>query len=244
MSSIANGMNELDKSQLDNLKKLCVSEKIIAKMRQAGASFNSNDNISEWLEPQDVILLKQELEHKMKSVFDSLLIDHNNDPNTKNTAKRITDMFFDELFKGRYQQLPKTTDFPNSRCLNEIYTLGPITIRSMCSHHFLPITGEVWIGVVPGDTVVGISKFNRIVDWVMSRPQIQEEAAIMIADTLDQLIKPKGLAIVIRAEHSCMTIRGVKDRGTSMTNSIMRGEFLTDTLKKSEFFDLIRSQGF
>jgi GTP cyclohydrolase I len=227
-----------------NLKKMSVSELIINRMRDSGVSFNANDNISEWIQPHEFILLKEELEQKMKGVFDSLLIDHSNDHNTKKTSKRITDMFFDEIFKGRYQASPKTTEFPNARSLNEVYTLGPIAIRSMCSHHFLPITGSVWVGVIPGDKVIGISKFNRVIEWVMSRPQIQEEAAIMIADELEKLITPKGVAIVIRAQHSCMTLRGVKDSGTSMTNSIMRGEFSKDNSKKREFFDLISSQGF
>jgi len=219
-----------------------ISDKIIERMKNAGVSFNANDNISQWVQPHEFVLLKEEVINKMKGVFDGLLIDHENDHNTKKTARRMTDMFFDEIFKGRYQVAPKTTDFPNARSLNEIYTLGPITIRSMCSHHFLPITGSVWVGVIPGDKVIGISKFNRIIEWVMSRPQIQEEAAIMIADELERLINPKGVAIVIRAQHACMTLRGVKDADTSMTNSIMRGEFSQDKDKKQEFFDLIKSQ--
>lgn len=236
-----------NKENLDiktNPKNTSVSDVITTRMRAAGISFNANDNVSDWIQPHEIVLLKEELEYKMKGVFDSLLIDHVNDHNTKKTAKRITDMFFDEVFKGRYQPLPKITEFPNSKSLNEIYTLGPITIRSMCSHHFLPITGSVWVGVIPGDKVIGISKFNRVIEWVMSRPQIQEEAAIMIADELERLIDPKGVAVVIRAQHSCMTLRGVKDSGTSMTNSIMRGEFSKDNSKKREFFDLIKSQGF
>jgi GTP cyclohydrolase I len=140
--------------------------------------------------------------------------------------------------------MPKVTDFPNAKELDEIYTLGPITVRSACSHHFVPIVGQAWIGIVPSDRVIGISKFNRIVDWVMSRPHIQEEAAIMVADTIENLIKPKGLAFVIKAQHMCMTWRGVKEPETKMVNSIVRGSFRSDPSMKKEFFDLIRAHGF
>ena len=221
-----------------------ISNVIRTRLIDAGASFLANDNISEYLNKGDVDLLKQEVSKKFESLFSSMLIDYKNDPNTKDTARRMTDMFFDEFFAGRYQKLPRMTEFPNSKNLDEIYTLGPIKIVSMCSHHILPITGEVWLGILPSEKIVGISKFNRLIEWVMSRPQIQEEAVVMIADTIEKIIKPKGLAVVIKASHACMTLRGVKDENTSMTNSIMRGEFKNDVSKKAEFFNLIKSQGF
>lgn len=162
-----------------------------------------------------------------------MIIDTANDHNTKETARRVAKMYVDEVFKGRYHPMPKVTDFPNAKELDEIYTL-PITVRSACSHHFVPIVGQAWIGIVPSDRVIGISKFNRIVDWVMSRPHIQEEAAIMVADTIEDLIKPKGLAFVIKAQHMCMTWRGVKEPETKMVNSIVRGSFRQDpSMKKN-----------
>ena len=235
----------------NNLEKLgsvsddmSVSAKIRNRIKDSGTAFSSNDNISDWIQPHEHALLKQEIEAKMESLFDSMLIDYKNDHNTKNTARRMADMYYDEFFKGRYQPMPSVTEFPNAKNLDEIYTLGPINLQSMCSHHFLPITGQVWLGILPSDRIIGISKFNRIIDWVMSRPQIQEEAAVMIADTIEKLIAPKGLAVIIKASHSCMNLRGVKDHQTSMTNAIMRGEFLEDATKKSEFYNLIKSQGF
>ncbi len=245
MTDIAEVVENLESlGNASNTNGVSVSSKIKQRLEDAGVAFSSNDNISDWIQPHEHALLKQELEQKMESVFDTLLIDYKNDHNTKNTARRMSDMFFDEFFKGRYQPMPSVTEFPNAKNLDEIYTLGPINLQSMCSHHFLPITGQVWLGILPSDRIIGISKFNRIIDWVMSRPQIQEEAAVMITDTIEQLIEPKGLAVIIKAAHSCMNLRGVKDHQTSMTNAIMRGEFLEDATKKSEFYDLIKSQGF
>jgi len=97
---------------------------------------------------------------------------------------------------------------------------------------------------LPSDRVIGISKFNRLIDWVLSRPHIQEEAAVMVADIIEDLIKPKGLAFVIKAQHMCMSWRGVKEPETRMVNSVVRGAFRVDPSLKKEFFDLIRSQGF
>jgi GTP cyclohydrolase I len=221
-----------------------ISQIIRDRVIAAGDPFFANDTIAHHISDIEREDLKKEIEGKMQSVFDSLIIDTANDHNTKETAKRVAKMYVDEVFKGRYHPMPKVTDFPNAKELDEIYTLGPITVRSACSHHFVPIVGQAWIGIVPSDRVIGISKFNRVVDWVMSRPHIQEEAAIMVADTIEDLIKPKGLAFVIKAQHMCMTWRGVKEPETKMVNSIVRGVFRQDPSMKKEFFDLIRAHGF
>jgi GTP cyclohydrolase I len=216
-----------------------ISQIIRDRVIAAGDPFLANDSISHHISDIEREELKKEIEGKLQGVFDTA-----NDHNTKETARRVAKMYVDEVFKGRYHPMPKVTDFPNAKELDEIYTLGPITVRSACSHHFVPIVGQAWIGIVPSDRVIGISKFNRIVDWVMSRPHIQEEAAIMVADTIENLIKPKGLAFVIKAQHMCMTWRGVKEPETKMVNSIVRGSFRSDPSMKKEFFDLIRAHGF
>jgi GTP cyclohydrolase I len=221
-----------------------ISQVIRDRLIAAGDPFFANDSIYQHISDIEREELKKEIEVKMQSVFDSLVIDTANDHNTHDTARRVAKMYVDEVFKGRYHPMPKVTDFPNAKELDEIYTLGPITVRSACSHHFVPIVGQAWIGIVPSDRVIGISKFNRVVDWVMSRPHIQEEAAIMVADTIEELIKPKGLAFVIKAQHMCMTWRGVKEPETKMVNSIVRGSFRHDPHMKKEFFDLIRAHGF
>jgi GTP cyclohydrolase I len=172
------------------------------------------------------------------------VVDTENDHNTQETAARVARMYVREVFRGRYEAPPKVTDFPNVKHLDEIYTVGPITVRSACSHHLVPITGQCWVGVKPSDRVIGLSKFNRLVEWVMARPQIQEEAAIMLADTIEGLIKPQGLAVVIKAQHQCMTWRGVKDNDTHMVTSIMRGFFREDAKARQELMSILRGQGF
>jgi GTP cyclohydrolase I len=149
-------------------------------------------------------------------------------------------MYIKEVFAGRYQPMPKITEFPNAKHLDEIYTLGPITIRSACSHHLVHITGRAWIGVLPSDNVIGISKFVRLTNWIMARPQIQEESTVQLADIIEEMIKPKGLAVVVEATHQCMTWRGVRESETKMTTSVMRGVFLNKPECRAEFFRLIK----
>lgn len=221
-----------------------ISQIIRARIEAAGDPYLANDCIAHHISDREREELKSEIQTKLQSLFDSMLIDTENDHNTAETAHRVAKMYVDEVFKGRYHPMPKVTDFPNAKELDEVYTLGPITVRSACSHHFVPIVGHAWVGILPSDRVIGISKFNRIIDWVLSRPHIQEEAAVMVADIIEDLIKPKGLAFVIKAQHMCMSWRGVKEPDTKMVNSIVRGAFRTDPHLKKEFFDLIRAHGF
>ncbi len=221
-----------------------ISQIIRDRLIAAGEPFLANDCIANQITDVERAELKLEIEGKLQSLYDSMVIDTDNDHNTRESARRVAKMYVDEVFKGRYHPMPKVTDFPNAKELDEIYTLGPISVRSTCSHHFVPIVGQAWVGILPSDRVIGISKFNRVVDWVLSRPHIQEEAAIMVADKIEELVKPKGLAFVIKAQHMCMSWRGVKESETKMTNSIMRGSFRHDPHLKKEFFDLIRGHGF
>ena len=126
--------------------------------------------------------------------------------------------------------------------LNELMIVGPITIRSACSHHLCPIIGKVWIGIMPNEhsNLIGLSKYVRLADWVMSRPQIQEEAVKRLADLLQERMQPDGLAMVMEADHFCMQWRGVKDTDSKMTNSVMRGVFLTDASLRREFLALLQ----
>ena len=150
-------------------------------------------------------------------------------------------MYLNEVFKGRYVAAPAVTEFPNVEQLNELMIVGPITVRSACSHHFCPIMGKVWIGIMPNkhSNLIGLSKYARLIDWVMSRPQIQEEAVTQVADLLQAKVNPDGLAIVMEADHFCMHWRGVKDMDTKMINSVMRGSFLKDAALRREFLSLI-----
>jgi GTP cyclohydrolase I len=221
-------------------KMTLLADSIKNRIQQAGASFHANDNISRFIQEGELDRLQDEVEEKIAEVLKALVIDIENDHNTKETAKRVAKMYIKEVFSGRYTEPPKITEFPNAKGLDEIYTLGPITIRSACSHHLVPITGRAWIGILPSDRVIGISKFVRLVNWIMARPQIQEEATVQLADIIERLIAPRGLAIVIEAKHQCMTWRGVKESETAMTSSVMRGVFRDKPEARAEFLRLIK----
>ena len=220
-----------------------MSKIIKDKIRKLGGTFLANDNISKYLESKDIIEIQKNTEQAMIKLLDALVIDVENDHNTIDTAKRVAKMYIQEVFKGRYLPSPKITDFPNAKDLDQIYTIGPITVRSACSHHLVPIIGNAWIGVIPSNRIIGISKFNRLTDWIMSRPQIQEEATVQLADEIEKLIKPKALAVVIKAKHMCMSLRGVKDN-SSMTTSIMRGLFKDNNSARNEFLNIIKGQDY
>ncbi len=219
-----------------------VSARIRARLKAARKRFHANDNISAFLEPGELDALLGEVEAKFNDVLASLVIDTESDHNTRDTARRVAKMYLTEVFRGRYAGPPPVTEFPNAAALNELMIVGPITVRSACSHHFCPIMGRLWIGLMPNEhsNLIGLSKYSRLAEWVMSRPQIQEEAISQIAELLMDKVRPDGLAVVMAADHFCMHWRGVKDSETMMTNSVMRGSFLKDHTLRSEFLSLIK----
>ena len=223
---------------------LPVSQRIRSRLVRANHRYNANDNISAFLKEGEVDLLREEVEAKMAEVLKSLVIDIESDHNTQETAKRVAKMYLTEVFKGRYEAMPEVTEFPNVEHLNELMIVGPITVRSACSHHLCPIVGRVWVGIMPNENsnLIGLSKYVRLTDWVMSRPQIQEEAVSRLANMLQEKVKPDGLAIVMEADHFCMHWRGVKDSDARMTNSVMRGAFLKDASLRREFLSLMQKK--
>jgi GTP cyclohydrolase I len=218
-----------------------VSKRIRDRIKAQGQRFHANDNISAFIEPGELDELLKEVCGKMTGVLESLVIDIEHDHNTQETARRVAKMYLTEVFRGRYVPLPKVTEFPNAEHLNELMIMGPVTVRSACSHHLCPIMGRLWIGVMPNkdSDLIGLSKYSRISDWIMSRPQIQEEAIIQLADQLVGMVKPDGLAVVMEADHFCMHWRGVKDTATKMVNSVMRGSFLKNPSLRREFLSLV-----
>jgi GTP cyclohydrolase I len=222
-----------------------VSVKIRERLLAARKRFHANDNIAEFVTPGDLEKLLDEVEVKMQGVLDSLVIDTANDHNTDNTARRVAKMYVNEVFRGRYVAAPSITEFPNVGHLNELMIVGPITVRSACSHHFCPVIGKVWIGVMPNEhtNVIGLSKYARLAEWIMGRPQIQEEAVVQLADLIQEKTQPDGLAIVMEASHYCMAWRGVKDMDSKMIYSVMRGVFLKDPNLRREFLSLIPQKG-
>ena len=218
-----------------------VSVKIRERIAAARKRFNANDNIADFIEPGELEQLLDEVEVKMQGVLDSLVINTQDDHNTHNTARRVAKMYLNEVFKGRYVQAPPITEFPNAEHLNELMIVGPLTVRSACSHHFCPVLGKIWIGIMPNEhtNVIGLSKYARLAEWVMGRPQIQEEAVVQLADLIMEKTQPDGLAIVMQASHFCMGWRGVKDVDSKMINSVMRGAFLKNSTLRREFLALL-----
>jgi len=226
----------------DQITNKLISEIIRDRIKNSGTRFSANDNISDFINPGELEILEKEVASRVKDLLKSLVIDVENDHNTQETAERVSKMYLNEVFKGRYYEQPKVTSFPNDKNLDEIYTVGPISVRSACSHHLVPILGECWIGIKPGNKVIGLSKFARVADWVFSRPHIQEEAVMILADEIVKLCESKGLGIIVKAQHYCMKWRGVKEPNTSMINSVVRGDFRHDLSLKQEFFELVKQQ--
>jgi len=222
-----------------------VADRIRVRIEQAGRRLHANDNIAAFIRGQgELDALETEVAGKFQELLQTLVIDTDSDHNTNGTARRVAKMFMYEVFKGRYLPMPAVTEFPNAEHINELMIVGPISVRSACSHHFVPIMGRLWIGVLPNEStnLIGLSKYSRIADWVMSRPQIQEEAVIQLADLLEKSMRPDGIAIVIEADHLCTQWRGVKDV-SHMTNSVMRGAFLNNPELRKEFLQLVRNKG-
>jgi len=221
---------------------LSVSERIRARLTASGKRFHANDNIAAFIEPGEMEQLLDEVSARMQGVLESLVIDTVSDHNTQGTARRVAKMYLQEIFGGRYTAPPPVTEFPNAALLNELMIIGPITVRSACSHHLCPIMGKVWIGVMPNQhsNLIGLSKYARLAAWVMNRPQIQEEAVVQLAELLQEKMQPDGLAVIMEAEHFCMHWRGVKDTDALMVNSVMHGSFLKDPALRREFLSLIK----
>ena len=219
---------------------MTISETIRQRLKDAGVNFRANDNISEHINPEELNELQKEVQEKMQGVLESLVIDTTNDHNTQDTAKRVAKMWIKETFGGRYIPAPKITSFPNVG-YKSLYTSGPISIRSTCAHHFQNIVGKAWVGIIPNGQVIGLSKFNRIIHHIVERPQIQEEMTSQIADALQKYAHTKHIAVVVKAEHHCMTHRGVREHESDMTTAIMLGAFKEDPATREEFYDICLS---
>ena len=217
------------------------ADRIRERIRAARARFHANDNIAAFIEEGELESLRAEVASKVDEVLRALVIDTDSDHNTRETARRVAKMYLMEVFAGRYHAQPAVTQFPNVCRLNELMIVGPVTVRSACSHHFCPIIGRIWVGVMPNQhsVLIGLSKYARLVEWMMTRPQIQEEAIVQLAELLQEKMQPDGLAIVMEADHYCMQWRGVKDMDSKMTNSIMRGSFLKNPDLRREFLSLL-----
>jgi len=227
---------------IDQADSTPVSARIRARLTERQVRFHANDNIAAYIEPGEMALLLDEVSLRMQGVLESLVIDTVNDHNSQDTARRVAKMYLQEVFGGRYAPPPPVTEFPNVAHLNELMIIGPIAVRSACSHHLCPVMGKIWIGVMPNQhsNLIGLSKYARLAGWIMSRPQIQEEAVVQLAQLLQDKVQPDGLAVIMEADHFCMQWRGVKDNDARMINSVMHGSFLKDAALRREFLSLIK----
>lgn len=218
-----------------------VNSIIWKRLQEAGVVPHANSNISEFIEERELPLLKAEIAEKLRELMKVMLIDTENDPNSIDTPNRVAKMYVDEVFRGRYHAPPKVTDFKieDAKKSSEPFLLGPITLRSACSHHLVPIIGEVWVSIITGPNVVGISKFSRIVEWVAARPQIQEEMTKQILEEVLERCQPEGVAVFVKAKHMCMTWRGVRDDQVYMQSQQYYGAFESNHRLRREFLSLI-----
>lgn len=207
--------------------------------------YKGRDNISALLTNAHIEDMKKEVAEDIKSLLTHLGIDWENDPSMQGTPERVARMYI-EVMRGRLTPEPKITDFPNTMKIDQMYCVGPVDIRSMCSHHLVPIIGKAWFGIILNkeSNILGLSKFARIADWIFARPHMQEEATAMLADKLESICKPRGLALVVKASHGCTTWRGIKAEGSMMVTSEMRGAFRDNHISRDEFFSSIRTMGF
>ena len=179
---------------------------------------------------------------RIKRAVHEILIAIGEDPSRegiKETPRRIAEMYA-EVFSGMKEDPREVLSVGFEEGHNEMVILKDIPFYSMCEHHLLPFYGMAHIGYIPNGRVVGASKLGRVVEILAKRPQLQERLTTQIADTIVEALQPQGVAVVIEAEHMCMTMRGVKQPGSNIVTSAMRGSFRTRAVTRAEFLSLIK----
>ena len=217
------------------------SHKLFNYNKERNIQMKSNDTLIDHIDESDIEQMKLDLETQFGEVLHTLQIDYENDPNSKGTPKRLAKMYVEELMVGRYRKSEKLgTLFPNQMDLDQVYAVGPIEVKSMCSHHWMPIVGEAYIGIKATHNVLGLSKFHRRLHELARRPQIQEEFTQQVLKDLVDLLEPDGAIVVISAKHLCGSHRGVNSpQSSTMATSALSGCFRSDKSLKNEFFELI-----
>jgi GTP cyclohydrolase I len=220
-----------------------LSQAIRDKMRADNKRFWAGDNISEYVGEDEKESLINEAAEAFEKVLDTLLIDRENDPNSKGTAKRLAKMYFNEIMAGRYDESPSATAFPND---SEGAYDGMLVVRSelksMCSHHHQPVTGIAYIGILAGQKLIGLSKYTRIAQWCARRGTLQEELCMDIAREIELATGSKDVAVYIQATHGCCENRGIMAHSSLTQTTVLRGAFKEDASVKKEFFDNIKLQ--
>jgi GTP cyclohydrolase I len=216
---------------------------IRTKMKRDNKRFWAGDNISDYLHEGDVEKLIDEATEAFEIVLDRLLIDRENDPNSKGTAKRLAKMYFNEIMAGRYEPAPDATAFPNdSADRYEGMLVVRSELRSMCSHHHQPVSGVAYIGIIAANKLIGLSKYTRIAQWCARRGTLQEELCNDIAREISKATESENVAVYVQAVHGCCENRGIMAHSSLTQTTVLKGAFNTDPHTKKEFFDNIKLQ--
>jgi GTP cyclohydrolase I len=209
-----------------------------ANLHRLTVARRSNEAVEHPLDPAEQANMIAAAARKIAELLEILHVDHRKDHNTRETPNRVAKMLVTETMRGRFSAPPKITDFDNVESYDNLIVTGPLDVRSTCAHHMMPIWGQAFVGILPapGGKVIGLSKYDRIVDHFAARLQIQEELVKQIGNFIMETTRPLGLAVRVSAVHMCKTHRGVRAQNDSrMVNTALYGEFLTDKDLKMEF---------
>lgn len=218
-------------------------KQIQEQMRRDGKRFWAGDNISEYVSREQKHQLIDEATEAFETVLDALLIDRQEDPNSKGTAHRLAKMYFNEIMGGRYAPAPSATAFPNdSDDRYEGMLVVRSELRSMCSHHHQPVNGVAYIGIIAANKLIGLSKYTRIAQWCARRGTLQEELANDIAREIMKATDSQDVAVYIQATHGCCENRGIMAHSSLTQTTVLKGRFIEDPGTKKEFFDNIKLQ--
>ena len=223
------------------------AEQIKNKLDEAGIRYWAGDNISEVLQDGDKEQLIDEAALAFENVLQKLVIDTKTDPNSRDTAKRLAKMYYNELMTGRYEPAPPATAFPNEpdNVTKEKYD-GMLVVRSelksVCSHHHQPVTGIAYIGIIAADTLIGLSKYTRIAQWCARRGTLQEELAMDISREIMNATGSGDVGVYIQATHGCCENRGIMATSSLTQTTVLKGAFKDDAGTKEEFMDNIKLQ--
>ena len=220
-----------------------LSQVIRDRLKQDNKRFWAGDNISEYVSDVEKDALITEATAAFEQVLDALLIDRENDPNSKGTARRLAKMYYNEIMAGRYEQAPDATAFPNdSADRYEGMLVVRSELRSMCSHHHQPVSGVAYIGIIAAQKLIGLSKYTRIAQWCARRGTLQEELCNDIAREISRATDSENVAVYIQATHGCCENRGIMAHSSLTQTTVLKGAFKTDASVKKEFFDNIKLQ--
>jgi len=226
-----------------NDRSLNLSQAIRKQMQANGKRFWAGDNISDYVDEDQKAVLIEEATQAFEQVLDTLLIDRENDPNSKGTARRLAKMYYNEIMAGRYEPTPNATAFPND---TDSRYEGMLVVRSelksMCSHHHQPVSGVAYIGIIAGPKLIGLSKYTRIAQWCARRGTLQEELCMDIAREIKFATGSDDVAVYIQAVHGCCENRGIMAHSSLTQTTVLEGAFREDASVKKEFFDNIKLQ--